>query len=430
MTGGIHILCVGTELLTGDTVNTNLADAGRMLAKAGWRAASSAVVPDVPDVMSEALIRACRQSSAVIVSGGLGPTGDDLTRQLAADILGVPLVHSAPCEESIRAFLDGRGLQVPESAILAQSLVPSGASLLPNVCGTAPGLVAEHGECLLVLLPGPPREFRPMFRDQVIPLLSSRLPAAWAARVLCVCGRAESAVAERVDRLLGHFPDLAIAYCARPSGVHVRLTVAAEAGATLDAACAQLRRDLDVLVLPDGMLRVEQHVAALLQQQGRTLGTAESCTGGLIAAQITDLPGSSAYFGGSIVSYANAWKQEHLGVLNSTLNSYGAVSPETASEMLDGLLERTGVDAGLSVTGIAGPGGGTTDKPVGLVYIGVAVDRDRSVHRFIFRGTRETVRARTAGTALDLLRLALLRHGGAEPADIAAGTPYVKATLH
>lgn len=397
------------------------------MSQSGWCVASSSVVPDDTGKLADALGLACDTHRVVVVIGGLGPTRDDLTRAAVAAHLGVPLEASAACDRAIRAFLADRGLQVSEAAIRAQALVPRGALRLPNICGTAPGLLCRHGQGVLFLLPGPPREFVPMFRDHVLPLLPEHLGGRRHSRTLCVCGLAESAVAERVDRLLRDLcAPLSIAYCARPSGVHVRLTVDAGSAGSLASAAELMADDLGPHLLPEGLLSVQEHVAVLLAENGWTLATAESCTGGLIAAQLTDLPGSSRYFQGGIVSYADTWKQDYLGVDLETLEVHGTVSRDTAETMISGLLERTGVDAGIAVTGIAGPGGGTPEKPVGLVYIGVAFRGERHVRRFIFRGTRETVRLRAAGTALDLLRGLLLHQSdqGAPPAGVVPPDPH------
>jgi nicotinamide-nucleotide amidase len=346
------------------------------------------------------------RADLVIVIGGLGPTRDDLTRPVAAEVLGRPLVASAGVAASIREFLAGRGLDVPPSAVAVQSEVLDGAAVLPNRNGTAPGLWCEAGDGILVLLPGPPGEFRAMVEAHVLP----RLVPLLSGRLLCeevqVAGIPESRVASLVDAL--DLPAVAIGYCARPEGITVRLEAGMDAKDALAKALDRVREALVPYVLPVEAATLPAAVGQLLLAHGLSIATAESCTGGGIAVALTDVPGSSAYMEGGVVSYANRWKEEFLDVPREVLDTQGAVSEETVHAMLEGLLARYGVDCGIAVSGVAGPGGGTAEKPVGLVYIGTAVRDERLVRAYHLRGDRGEVRLRTVFAALGQLRMQLL----------------------
>jgi nicotinamide-nucleotide amidase len=402
----IEVICTGSELLLGDTLNTNLGWLGRELATMGARLARETCVPDDRLVLTEAFATALERSDMVITIGGLGPTRDDLTRSVAASVLGCPIAPSPAVAEGIRLFLAGRGLTVPETAIAVQSEVLVGAGVLANRNGTAPGFWCERDGKVLVLLPGPPGEFRAMFRQEVAPRLLPLLVPQFECAEIRVSGIPESQVAAIVDGL--SLAGVEVGYCAKPGGITVRLEAPFGHGEGLAAAEARARTALLPYALPADAATLPAAVGLLLLARGLTVATAESCTGGAIAAALTDVPGSSAYLEGAVVSYSNRWKHEFLGVREETLAGWGAVSEQTIGEMLRGLLDRYGVDCGIAVSGIAGPAGGTAEKPVGLVFIGTAVGGDQCRRRFVFRGDRAEVRRRTVFAALNQLRMHLL----------------------
>jgi len=399
----LHVICIGNEILLGHTLNSNLAFLGELLSNQGHVVAREVCIPDTRSAI-EATLRDClSQADIVITVGGLGPTSDDITRPTVADALGLELEFDLGIYDGIKQRLAARGIGVPDQALRVQSMVPRGATVVPNPVGTAPGLWCQHGNVGVVMLPGPPREFQPMVTETVIPEIARRFPPVVRTHTIHTSGVPESVIAERVERFLAHHPRVTPAYCANPHMVDVRLTASADV-AGLDVVCEALTTELGDAVLPEGCDSLPQAVGALLLSRGWTMATAESCTGGGIAAAITDVSGSSAYFPGSAVTYSNEWKHQLLGVRTETLASHGAVSAETAGEMLDGLVSRFGVNAGIAVTGVAGPTGGTPEKPVGLVFIGTIVQGQKRVERCQFPGDRRSVRGRTVISALNQLR--------------------------
>lgn len=402
----IEVICTGDELLLGDTLNTNLAWLGREVASWGAQIARECCLPDDRATLAEALRTALGRADVTVVVGGLGPTRDDLTRPVAAEVLGCALVPSPAVAATIRAFLAGRRLAVPEAAIAVQSEVLVGTDILPNRNGTAPGFWCACGERVLALLPGPPAEFQTMVLEQLKPRILARLEPQVCRASLRVAGIPESRVAAIVENV-----DLAactVGYCARPEGIAVRLETTPPRANILAAVADRVRAALAPYALPADAPTLPAALGRLLAERGLTLATAESCTGGGVAAALTDAPGCSAYFMGAVVTYANAWKRDVLGVSGDILDSHGAVSEETVHAMLAGLLSRYGVDCGIAVSGIAGPDGGTPGKPVGLVVIGTAVGSERRVRPFRFQGDRGEVRRRATNAALGQLRMQLL----------------------
>ncbi len=405
----VHILCIGNEILRGHTLNSNLAFIGRQLDAIGIEAARELCVPDTPDVIRRAVQEELAHADVLVTIGGLGPTSDDVTRGAVAGALGVAQHLDESVRAAIDAFLKRRGVCVPEAAVRTQAMVPEGADVLLNRNGTAPGLWCEHQGRVVIMLPGPPREFCPMVLDAVMPRLRARLRVRHIARDLCICGIGESTAAARLEAALDASANVRLAYCAQPGKLDVRLSAAPEHASELEQAVAAARAELGAHALPESCNSPAAAVAALLSERGWTLAAAESCTGGGIAAAVTDIAGASEVFAGAAVTYSNDWKTGLLGVRERTLADYGAVSEQTAAEMLDGLIERYAVEAGIVVTGIAGPSGGTPEKPVGLVFIGTAAKERRSVRRYVFPGNREAVRQRTVAAALNQLRLQLLQ---------------------
>ncbi len=394
----------GTEMLLGQIVNTNAAFLGRELAAAGISLHRQVVVGDNRERIRAAIIDAGRRAGLIVVGGGLGPTEDDLSREALAAALGLPLVEDAIARENITRYFAARQRPMPASN-LKQALLPAGARPLENPCGTAPGVFLEHGGRIYALLPGPPHEFEPMLTGQLLPLLEpygARREVIFS-RVLKIAGAGESAVEEAVKDLL-HSDNPTCAPLAKPGEVTLRLT----ARAANIAAARELIQPLETAVrrlLGDFIYgsdddTLEGVVGALLRQRRLTLAVAESCTGGLLGERVTRIPGSSDYFQGGIISYSNEAKVKILGVPAATLAACGAVSQEVAAAMATGVRRVMATDIGIGITGIAGPGGATAAKPVGLIYIGLDFHGQVDVRRELFVGERENIRWLASQSAL------------------------------
>lgn len=406
----IAVICVGDELLKGSTVNTDLAFIGERLTGEGAPPVFAQEVPDSEGGISEALDRALFLADCVITSGGLGPTADDLTKEIVAQRLGLPLQEDAGTADRILRFWKTRHRtgEIPQR-VFKQALVPAGAQVIPNEVGTAPGLVLRMDDGhRLILLPGPPGELEPMFDSAVLPLLREEIRSAGQVftRLFRLAGIGETDVEDRVQAILGKRHPLTAAYCAEP-GI-VRLFLNSPDPAVLDEASSDVRTIFPTELIDPASSTLAEELIRLLRREKATMATAESCTGGLTAKLLTDIPGSSDVFLGGVVSYANRIKTELLGVDPETLRKYGAVSPRTAEEMVRGLAARFGCDGAVSLTGIAGPGGGSPEKPVGLVYAGIFWRGKVSVHELHLKWNRAQIRARAAATAMNLLRLEIL----------------------
>lgn len=407
-----EIIGVGSELLLGQIANTDAQYISQGLSQLGINVYYHTVVGDNKDRTKKALDIATRRVDLIFTTGGLGPTMDDLTKEMVAEFLDIPLVLHQPSLEAIEDFFNKRGRTISENNY-KQAYFPEGAIILPNNHGTAPGAIVEHKRKVYIILPGPPSELQPMFENYVIPYLESKSHEKITSRVLKVYGIGESVMEEKIRDLLIHQSNPTIAPLAGPSELTLRLTAKTQRGEDpyklIEPIEASIRARLgDVVYGVDGDT-LEGVVVDLLRESSRTIATAESCTGGLIAERITSIPGASEVFIEGMVTYSNKSKMDRLGVAQETLNKHGAVSPETAEEMVNGILRTTGADIGIGVTGIAGPGGGTPDKPVGLVYIGIG-DRDGylrvKAHNIL--GGRKRVQQTTASIALDSVRRMLL----------------------
>jgi nicotinamide-nucleotide amidase len=403
----------GDELLRGDTLNTNQIYLGERLLDLGIFATHALTVTDDLAAMVEAIKAGlARQPVVLVLSGGLGPTEDDLTREAVAEALGRPLEHQEDLMEAIKARFAARGYVMGDSN-RKQALIPQGTTAIP-LTGTAPGFYVWHGPTLVVALPGVPWELKQMWQDTVEPVLRDRPQPVDARRIVIpqvvrrirTFGVGESMLAEKLDEFDWHDPEASIGTRAHLDGVTVILRgrESAEGLRKLDAVQERV-----LAILGDRVYGVDgdslpEIVARLLETQGLTIAVAESCTGGLVGKSLTDVPGSSAYFLGGITAYDNQVKIDLLDVPAGMLAQYGAVSEETAGAMAEGVCSRLRADCALSTTGIAGPDGGTPEKPVGLVYIGCVVDGATVVERIVSPGQRDQVRERTAYAALDLLR--------------------------
>lgn len=404
-----EILAVGTELLLGDIVNTNAQLLAAELASLGITVLHQSVVGDNPGRLQEAVRQALARSDLLITTGGLGPTVDDITREVTAEALGLRLVLHEPSLARIRAFFDKTGRPMTENN-KKQAMLPEGATVFENDWGTAPGCAVEAMGKIVVMLPGPPREMGPMFSLRVKPYLKKFSKAVYYSLNLRVFGMGESAVeAELRDLMSGANPTLAP--YAKDGEVLLRITASAPTKDEAYKLCLpvrdEIRHRLGDCVYGENVENLQQVVVNKLLEKKMKIGLAESCTGGLTAKRITEVPGSSEVFECGIVSYANETKQRLLGVRKETLERHGAVSPETAAEMAEGARLASGADIGVGITGIAGPGGGTVDKPVGLVYVALSDGKLCRVRRLSLGRSnleREYIRYVSASNALDMVR--------------------------
>lgn len=417
----VELINTGTELLLGHVLNTHQQWLCRQLADLGYAVARQVTVSDNADTIREAVAEALRRADLVIVTGGLGPTADDLTRERIAELLGRKLHEDPVVLRHIEQFFAARHRPMPERARV-QALVPDGAIVLPNHHGTAPGLALPvAGEAFdapgrtrwVVLLPGPPRELHPMFTNEVVPLLLERLPLdnAFLCRTLKTTGLGESIVEERLAPALAELIALGleVGYCARPAEVDVRLLARGENAIELVEQAEQIvRACIGKHVFGVDEEQLEVVLVRLLTERKQTLALAESCTGGFLAHRVTNVPGASAVLLSGLVTYSNEAKEHWLGVRPLTLASHGAVSEAVAREMAEGARSRTQADYALAITGIAGPAGGTRGKPVGTVHIALATAwNTTAVHR-LNPYDRETFKYVTSQQALELLRQTLL----------------------
>ena len=405
----IELVNTGDELLLGDTINTNAAWIGQRIAALGLMVARQTIVSDGP-VIKDAIAEAAARSDVVLVSGGLGPTNDDLTRESAAEILGLPLVQDPGITAHLEAFFAKRN-RVMVASNLRQAMVPAGALVLDNPWGTAPGLYfpAELSHACgwnahIFLLPGPPRELKPMMENLVEPRLRELLPDGASRRVLYlkITGVGESDIVEKVEKKLEAVPGLTLGYCIRQGDVDVRLS--GQSG-PVEIGAAIVREHLGPCIVSEDRRMIEEVLVKTLADRGQWLSTAESCTGGFMASRITDVSGASRVFGHGFVTYANEAKQRHLGVSAQLLEQHGAVSEPVAAAMAEGVLAVSGADHALAITGIAGPTGGSEDKPVGTVFIGLASKGSATVvRRFYYPGSRDRFKLLSSQAALEMLR--------------------------
>jgi len=409
-----EIISVGTELLLGQIVDSNAPYVSRVLSTLGIDVFYRATVGDNAARLAEALRTALSRADMVITIGGLGPTQDDLTKETIAEVLGEQMVVDPESEKAIRAFFERRGLQSRNLSGLKQALKPETAIAIPNSAGTAPGAIVEKDGKIVIALPGPPGELLPMVDNSVIPYLSRKTigaPTVIVSRILRVCGIGESAAEEKVkDLLAGENPT--IAPYAQSGEVCFRITAKSsdrESALHMISDLEQKARErLGDYAYGADEETLEHVVVHSLIERKLKLALAESCTGGLIAHRVTNVPGSSNTLLAGIAAYSNAAKTDLLGVPEELIRKHGAVSPEVAEAMAEGAAARTGADIAVGVTGIAGPGGGTAEKPVGLVYVGLKTPDGLSSTRHIFGGSRLEIKQRSSNAALNLIRMYLL----------------------
>jgi nicotinamide-nucleotide amidase len=410
-----EVVSVGTELLLGQIIDTNAAFVAQALSSLGIDVYYRTTVGDNPKRMRATIDLALSRADIVITIGGLGPTMDDLTKEISCEAMGVELIVDAAIELSLEDFAVRRGAKLPPS-FLKQALVPkSDGWPMPNPNGTAPGNVVEKGGKTIICLPGPPNELIPMVEQSVIPYIAAKSgdkQTVIKSRVLRVIGVGES-IAEDTVKDLMQSSNPTVAPYAKLGECHLRITARArddnEALAMIAPIETEIRDRLGSAIYGVDDETLEQVIVQLLTERGQFLSLAESCTGGLVVQRITSIAGSSAVFRTGIVSYSNDAKGKLLGVKESSLESFGAVSREVAAEMVTGVRDLDQADYAISVTGIAGPSGGTSEKPVGLVYIAVAGPNALRVEQFHFIGRRADIQRRSAHAALALVREMLLQ---------------------
>ena len=412
----IEILAVGSELLTPSFADTNSLELTRRLNDLGLDVVRKTIVGDDADEIAAFIRDAVRRADLMIVMGGLGPTDDDKTREACAAALNRPLLYRAEIYESIRQRFLRRGRDLPPSNA-KQAYVIEGAEVLPNPNGTAPGQRLVEGSCEIILLPGPPKELLPMFEDEVWPRLRARGHGLTGRRVLKITGMGESDVETRIADFYPPPGPLRLTILSSLGQIELHVAeFSAEKEAShfpgLESLVAKLRDRLGDFVYSAAGEDLETVVGRLLKASGATLACAESCSGGLLSGRVTSVPGSSAYFKEGFVTYANEAKIRALGVPGDLIAARGAVSAEVAGAMAEGARRAAGADYALAVTGIAGPDGGTPDKPIGLVFIALAWKGGLETHRSVFIGRRDQVRFQASQKALDVLRRRLSRPEG------------------
>ncbi len=412
-----EILIIGKELVDGTRSDTNSARIAAVFRTLGIPVSRVSVVPDEPRDMEDALRDSAERSDIVITTGGLGPTSDDRTKQVVSRVFGAKLVLNETVLAAVRRRFEERGLTMPELNV-SQAMVPEGARVISNRLGTAPGFVIERSGTTVFLLPGVPAEMVAMLTEYVAPFLEGRGHRRLEAeRTLRTTGLPESEVASRIEAVARRLARTEICFMPSELGIDVRVIgrgdSPGEANRTAEKAADRLAELIGDAVYARGEQDLSEVVGFLLTMQQKTLSVAESCTGGGIGRRITSVPGSSDYFGGGVIAYSDDVKKRVLSVKAGTLREHGAVSEATAVEMADGVKKRCRTDIGLSVTGIAGPGGGSDEKPVGLVWIGVAGFGKTTANEHRFSGERDDVRRRAEQAALDLVRRRLAGLGAA-----------------
>jgi nicotinamide-nucleotide amidase len=414
------ILAIGSEMLTPFRVDTNSLLVTDRLNAIGYDVRLKAIVADDVDELARVLEGALAWADLIVVTGGLGPTEDDITRDAVARLLGTPMDVDEAIVERIRERFAKRGMTMPEIN-RRQAMVPRGASVLPNPNGTAPGLWVERGKTAIVLLPGPPREMTPMLESVVRERLAPKAAGnGLFRRVLKITGRAESDVDAQVQPVYAKWVTqpvpISTTILAVLGQIELHLTAQAPSQAAaevaLESAVHALQEVLGPAVYSTDGRTLEAVVGGLLRERHLTIAVAESCTGGLLASRLTDVPGSSDYVDRGVVCYSNRAKTELADVPEALMLEHGAVSEPVAQAMAEGIRARAGTNVGIGITGIAGPGGGTPDKPVGTVAIAVVVDLDARVRTFQFIGGREMVKFQAAQSALNMTRLLVTRVQG------------------
>ncbi len=409
----VELISVGTELLLGNIVNTNAAYLAEKCAFMGFSCYHQTTVGDNKERLKNAINMALKDSDIVILSGGLGPTEDDLTKETAAEIFDLPLEMNEEVKQKIEEYFAKNNKDIPDNN-WKQAMIPKGAIVLNNENGTAPGVIMEKDGKIMILLPGPPVELVPMFEEQVMPYLFEKTNAVIVSQIVKICGISESEIENQIrDLTSGTNPT--VATYAKTGEVHIRVTAKEETEKAAVKLVKGVVKELKSrfggnIYTTKNEETLEESVVDLLLKNELTLATVESCTGGMVAARIINVPGASDVYKEGFVTYSNKAKKLRIGVNKRTLKKYGAVSEETAKEMSRGGCFFSKADVCIATTGIAGPGGGTDEKPVGLVYISCTVCGETEVKEFHFKGNRRKVRENATAQALTMLRMCVLKY--------------------
>lgn len=413
-----ELISVGTELLLGNIINTNAAFLSQECAKLGLSVYYQTVVGDNPNRLRDAVETAKDRADVILLGGGLGPTEDDLTKETVAEVFGKKLYMDEHSRQLIEEYFErlGRDKSVVTANNWKQAMMPEDCIVIDNENGTAPGVILEENGKIAIMLPGPPNELIPMWKKSIAPFLKSKQPEVIETVMLKLCGIGESRVETEILDLINAQTNPTIATYAKTGEVHVRITAKAEskeaAGNLIKPVAEEVSLRLEKYVYAkDEQVTLEQAVAEMLRERKMTLSTVESCTGGLLSGRLINVSGASQIFSQGFITYADSAKQKLVGVEKDTLDKYGAVSSQTAKEMAEGGRKAAGSDVCLSITGIAGPDGGTLEKPVGLVYIGCCIRGVTSVRRYHFTGNRQKIRDYAVASALGLLRECILEEG-------------------
>ncbi len=417
----LELVIVGNEIILGHTIDTNSADLARGLSAVGSAIVRTTTVPDDPVVIADAVRAALERTGFVITSGGLGPTRDDVTKKVIAELFDAPLELDEAYLDALRHRFArlGRG-PMPESN-RSQAEIPRGAVTLVNPIGTAPGLWLEGPPGTVVMLPGVPRELRQILEHQIIPRIRDRSDGTVVrSNTYRTTGISESALADLLGGVEEHIAPITLAYLPTFDGVDLRLTAWHLTPSDADERLANAAKRVLSLVgdVYYGSGDLAEVIIDMLRARGDRLAVAESCTGGMLGARITAVPGSSDVFLGGVVAYSNEIKQRLLGVPSELLAQHGAVSDPVARQMAAGVMERLGTEAAIAITGVAGPGGGTEDKPVGTVYVAACWRGETSAAHIILPGDRDNVRRRSAQAGLNLLRRLIGSRTSVPPASI------------
>ncbi len=411
-----EILCVGTEILLGDIINTNAAYLAKELAQLGISCYHQSVVGDNPARLMESLEHGFARADILIMTGGLGPTYDDLTKETVAKYFGLEMELHEPALEAMRRFFGRIGREMTKNNE-KQAMMPKGATVFPNDRGTAPGLAVEKDGKTAILMPGPPREMTAMFQSQARPFLEGKSGKRFVSRGIHLFGIGESTVESILHDKMERMTNPTVAPYAKEGEVLLRVTAAAADENEAETMLAPVVEEI-CGIFPEHVYGVDigslqNALVGELLRRGKTIATAESCTGGIVASRITDIAGASKTFGCGVTAYANETKIKLLGVNPATLESFGAVSKETAVEMAAGIRKISGADIGVSTTGVAGPDGGTDEKPVGLVWVGVSTENGTEAFELRlsrgYAGDRAIIRNMAALNALSLALKALKR---------------------
>lgn len=408
-----ELISIGTELLLGDIINTNAQFLAKELAILGIDVYRQCVIGDNEERILRAFKEAFDRCDIVITTGGLGPTQDDLTKELGAKYFNKKMILHEPSLQWIKQYLDIKEEEVLE-ANKNQAYFPEGATILSNEKGTAPGAIISENNKTLIILPGPPKEMKAMFTNDVIKYLSNLTGKVIKSKTLRIFGIGESVMAKKVNDIIQESTNPTVAPYAKDYEVTLRVTAKEESEEKCDilinSKCSEIKSVLGEYIYGEGEKSLDIVVSELLCKRKLTVSTAESCTGGMIAATLISYPGISNVFKEGAVTYSNESKIKRLGVNEETINNFGAVSKETAKEMVEGIARIANTDIAISTTGLAGPGGGSDEKPVGLVYIGIYIKGKTIVEKFNFTGNRESIRNKAMMNALNMLRKELIRN--------------------